>query len=374
MNAFNIPHLRLKNTGLSGAPFESPEDVVAHLGAVQSQDFAAAKWALGMRMRHGTDKSVEKAFDDGRILRTHVLRPTWHFVMPEDIQWMLELTALHVKKKLATNDRKLNITGEVLAESQALFEKALEGNNHLTRAELADHLERNGIVARGQRLGHIVAHAELDAIICSGPKRGKQFTYALLEERAPMVKKMDRGESLAKLALTYFTGHGPAQIQDFAWWSGLSTKVASEGLNLVRSKLISIDLSGKTYWFSSEDKGMGTDPPTEHQHPVIRAFLLSIYDEYSIAYKDRGDISDERDIERMISLGNALTAIIILDGKVAGTWKRVLKKNTVEIGSHPFKKLNNSEQEAVVEAARQYGKFLNKEIVIGTNAGRSSAV
>ena len=224
MKDLDILHLRLRNTGLSASPFKTPEDAVAHLGAVQAQDFAAAKWAVGMRMQKATDENVEKSFNESKFLRTHVMRPTWHFVLPEDIRWMLELTGPRVKRILAPYDQKLEITKEVLSKSQVVIEKALEGKKNLTRAELADHLEKKMLPARGQRLAHILAYAELNALICSGPRKGKQFTYALLEEIVPKRKKLSREEALAKLALKYFTSHGPAQNRDFAWWSGLSCK------------------------------------------------------------------------------------------------------------------------------------------------------
>ena len=362
MKTLDILRLRLSNTGLSASPFRSPEDVVAYLGAVQAQDFTAAKWAVGMRMQKATDEIVEKSFNEGKFLRTHIMRPTWHFVLPEDIRWMLELTSPRVKKILAPYNKKLNITKEVLSQSQAVIEKALEGKRNLTRAELGDNLEKKLSPARGQRLAHILVYAELNALICSGPRKGKQFTYALLEEIVPKQKKLTREEALAKLALKYFTSHGPAQNKDFAWWSGLPIKDAAEGINLNQPKLTQTSLNGKTYWFFPNNK----EPDSSTIHTAQQAFLLSIYDEYTIAYKDRSDISKKRDIERMISMGNALTAVIILDGKAVGTWKRILKDNSVEIKLNPFKKLDENKMNNIKKAAENYGKFLNKDVKILT--------
>jgi hypothetical protein len=358
----DILRLRLRNTGLNVSPFKSSEDVVAHLGAVQAQDFAAAKWAVGMRMQKATDETVEKSFNEGKFLRTHIMRPTWHFVLPEDIRWMLELTGPRVKRILAPYDQKLEITKEVLSQSQALIEKALEGKKNLTRAEIADYLEKNMLPARGQRLGHILVYAELNALICSGPRKGKQFSYALLEEIVPKWRKVTREEALAKLALKYFTSHGPAQKRDFALWSGLSSKDADEGIKLIQPKLTQTSLNGKPYWFFPETNDEELDSLTLNS--VQQAFLLSIYDEYTIAYKDRSDISEKRDIERMISRGNALTSVIILNGKAVGSWKRVLKENSVEIKLNPFKNLNEDNIELIKKAAENYGKFLNKDVSI----------
>jgi hypothetical protein len=362
MKDLDILHLRLRNTGLSTSPFKTPEDAVAHLGAIQAQDFAAAKWSVGMRMQKATDESVEKSFNESKFLRIHVMRPTWHFVLPEDIRWMLELTSPRVKRMLAPYDQKLEITKEVLSKSQVVIEKALEGKKNLTRAELAEHLEKKMLPARGQRLAHILVYAELNALICSGPRKGKQFTYALLEETVPKQKKLTREEALEKLALKYFRSHGPAQNRDFAWWSGLSSKDADEGINLIQPKLTQTSLNGKNYWFFPETEDEGFD--SSNLDFAQQAFLLSIYDEYTIAYKDRSDISENRDIERMISMGAALTAVIILDGKAVGTWKKVLKEDSIEIKLNPFKKLDKDKLELIKKAAENYGNYLNRKASI----------
>ncbi len=356
MNASEILKLRLYNSGLSHSPFKSAADAVSHLGAVQAQDFAAAKWALGLRIKKSTDEDIEKAFNEGTILRTHVMRPTWHFVVPEDIRWMLELTAPRVKKLLMHYNRKLELDDALFVKSNAAIVEALRGHTYLTRQELKAILTNIGIKTNVQRLAHIVMWAELDGLICSGPRRGRQFTYALMDERMVKAKKLSREEALAKLALDYFTSHGPAQLKDFSWWSGLDLKDARSALDLIKSELKQATLDGKTYWFSDHTK-----VTTLKQ---LSTFLLSIYDEYTIAYKDRGDLSETRDIERLISMGNALTAVIILNGKVAGTWNRALKRKTVEIRLKSFRKFSKDEQEALESEVARYGKFVGIPAVL----------
>jgi hypothetical protein len=284
--------------------------------------------------------------------------------MPEDIRWMLELTSPRVKKILAPYDRQLGITDEVVAKSQKLIAEALKGKNFLNRAELAEHLKNNGISALGQKLAHLLYYSEQNALICSGPRRGKQFTYGLLEEIVPKAKNLNKEAALAKLALKYFVSHGPAQVGDFAWWSGLPAKDANEGLGLVKSKLTHTTVNGKAYWFLSNIEARSHHSSNSHVVPEKQAFLLSVYDEYSIAYKDRSDTSEKQDIERMLAMGNALTAVIILDGKVAGTWKRILNKDTVEIKLNPFKKLTKIEENSVKKAAKRYSDFLEKKIIV----------
>jgi len=355
MNISEIPRLRLYNSGLTHSPFSSAVDAVTHSAAVQAQDFAAAKWALGLRIKNSTDKDIEKAFNDGKILRVHVMRPTWHFIMPEDIRWMLELTAPRIKSILATYNRKLGLDEALFARSNALIARALEGHTYLTRQELKVILADNGIKTDVQQLGHIIVRAELDGLICSGPRRGKQFTYALLNERVPETRRQNRDQSLAELALRYFTSHGPAQLKDFSWWSGLSEKDARAGLDIIKSGLNPATLDRKTYWTFPHVE-LIPDPPS--------ALLLSVYDEYTIAYTDRSDISESRDIERMIAMGNALTAVIVLNGKVAGTWHKALKKDSVDISLNPFRKLDNGEREALESEVARYGKFVGIPTVI----------
>lgn len=351
MNLSDIVSLRLQNQHLIGEKLKNPQQVVAQLGAVQAQDFAAGKWGIGQRIKDATDEDIERAFNDGLILRTHVMRPTWHFVLPSEIRSMLALTAPRVKKFLAHYDRKLELDPPFLSRCNRIFTKVLEDGNFRTRSELATELEKNNIIAKGQRLGHIVAYAELDALICSGPRRGKQFTYALLEERAPKVKRVPHDEALGKLALTYFTSHGPAQIKDFAWWAGLTIKDATAGLHSIKSKLQDETLDFKTYWFSHTE--------TIVKEPLHTVHLLSIYDEYVIAYKDRNALGGGRYVEKFIAMGNALTSVLLLDGLLVGTWKKSIKKDHVQITISPMRKLQKLERESIEREIKYYGKFLS---------------
>jgi hypothetical protein len=349
MNASEILSLRLHNTGLRHSPFISAADAVTHLGAVQAQDFAAAKWALGLRIKNATDEEIENAFNAGTILRTHVMRPTWHFVRPEDIRWMLEVTAPRVKSLLAPYNRRLGLDDALFARSNAAILRALEGRNYLTRQELKTVLADTGIVTDVQRLSHILARAELDRLICSGPRRGKQFTYALMEERVPTTEPVEREPAIAKLALTYFTSHGPAQLKDFAWWSGLTARDAKAALGLISSHLLRAESGGRIFWYPPPAETPGPDLPA--------ALLLSIYDEYTIAYTDRSDIRESRDIGRMIAQGAAVTAVIVLNGRVAGSWSKTRKGQRVEIRLNPFRKLDRDEHEALKSEVTRYGGF-----------------
>lgn len=358
MNSSAILACRLDNTGLTNSPFTSAADAVGHIGAVQAQDFAAAKWALGQRVRNATDAGIEREFNEGKILRTHVMRPTWHFVLPEDIRWMLTLTAPRVKRALLPYNRRLGLTGSLLATAHEAIAGALEGRSFLSRQELKAVLAEKGIATDVQRLGHIIALAELDGLVCSGPRRGKQFTYALLAERVKEHLSPDPPSARETLARRYFASHGPAQLGDFAWWSGLATTDARAALDAIRPSMQSAERDGRTYWFFQKSMA-----PAARSSP--RAYLLSVYDEYSIAYRDRSDISDARDIERMIARGNALTAVIVLDGRVAGAWHRSVKKNSVTVRLEPFRAFTGAEQEALDAAIARYGAFTGLPVETG---------
>ena len=343
---------RLRNQQLIDSTCRKPAQVVSWLCAMQAQDFPAAKWAIGLRAPGCQDGDVEQAFNDGHILRTHVLRPTWHFVAPEDIRWLLALCAPRLHATNAYYHRQAGLDAKIFLKSCAMIHRALEGGETLTRAELAVFLKRAKIPADGLKLAYIVMHAELEGVICSGPRRGKQFTYALLDERAPksLHKEKTRDEALAELARRYFASHGPATVRDFAWWSGLTSKDAQLAIDSVRPILEASSMDGLTLWSSEESRG--TAKPTA-------ALLLPNYDEYLIAYKDRGAVVDrDRAANIAARMGGALSNHLIVDGRLAGGWSRTLNGNSVKIEVGPYKKLTPAQTRAVQAAADCYGEFL----------------
>lgn len=345
-----VPH-RLHNQLLSQTKLIQPSQVVECLGAVQSQDYAGAKWAVGQRMKDATDTEIDKAFDEGKLLRTHVMRPTWHFVSPDDIHWLLMLTAPRVHAVNAFMYRQLELDKPILKKSYAVLEKELQGNRHLTRSELASVFKKAGIIAEGLRLGYFMMSAELDGLICSGPRRGKQFAYALLEERVPKVKILNRDEALAELVERYFSTRGPATLQDFTWWSGLTMADAKKGIEMVKAQFVNEVLAGQTYWFA--------DPISLVREKSSTAHLLPNYDEYFIGFKDRSAIGGRVSPLRLEENNTALNAhILIIDGQVVGGWRRTLKKNAVIVELNLLTNLSKGEKQAVAETAARYGKFL----------------
>jgi len=352
----DILQQRLQNQLLSQTKFTQPSQVVAWLGAVQSQDYAGAKWAVAQRTKGLTDAAVEQAFANGEILRTHVMRPTWHFVTPEDIRWMLALTAPRVRAAMAYMNRQIGLDPDTFKKSNTVLTKALQGKKQLTRSELGQILQKAGIPVDGLRLGHLVSRAELDGIICSGARRGKQHTYALLDERAPEAKTLERDEALAELTRRYFRSHGPATLQDFVWWSGLTMNDVRKGIDFLKSQLMCETIDQQTYWFVPS-------APKKKSSPI--AHLLQNYDEYTVAYTDRTSIFDVTHADKLDSRGNIIFQYaIVMDGLVVGTWKRTIKKNEVLIELVPFATMTEDQHQAVITAAQQYGKFLELPVVL----------
>lgn len=355
MNIHDIPQLRLINQQITQTKFKKPEEIVKYLGAVQSQDFSGAKWAIGLRLPNSLDKEVEKAFNEAKILRTHALRPTWHFVAPEDLKWITTLNAPQVKRIMSYYYKKLGLITDVIKKSNLIIEKSLRGKNYLTRTEIAKVLDENGVKASGQKLGHIVGEAELDTIICSGPRRGKQFTYALVEEVTPKVKDISREEALSKLAKIFFDSRGPATIKDFSKWSGLTQADCKRGLETVKSKFKSEIIDGKEYWFSSNS-------PSAISHQPL-ALLLPNYDEYISSYADYTVISDPETRSNLEKIGNALFwNHMVLNGKIVGSWRRVFKPKFIEIQFAPLVSLNKEEKAAFEESAEKFGDFFGSKV------------
>ena len=346
---------RLRNQRITGAGRRRPAEVVAWLGAVQAQEYEPATWALGLRMPDGAAPSdVERAFAAGEILRTHVLRPTWHFVTPADIRWMLELTGPRVGRVVTSYTRRLGMDDAMLVRGMSVIERALAGRQYLTRTELGERLRRAGLTLTGTPLALATMRAELEGIICSGPRRGKLFTYALIAERAPEVPRLSRDEAVALLTRRYFTSHGPATIRDFVWWSGLTSADAKRGLEMNRARRV--DAGGLTYWT------IGTPPAAARDH---LAHLLPIYDEYLVAYRDR----------QAVPHGPSVTAApasvifrhaIVIGGAIVGTWRTARSVRGLAVKATLLRPLAGREKRALADAAARYERFVGVPVELST--------
>jgi hypothetical protein len=347
----DIIQLRLINQKLIGPSYAKPHELVSYMGCIQAQDFFGAKWAIGTRIKDITDALIEKEFDEGKIIRTHVLRPTWHFIAAGDVGWILELTAPRIKMLSAGYHRKEGIDSTTIKQSQKIFEDALTGGKQLSREELMPLLKNRKIKTSDNHLSFLLLEAELDGLICSGARKGKQFTYALLEERVPKLKYLHREEAVAELAKRYFISRGPATAHDFAWWSGLSLTDAKKGLELNKQELIHETINAETYWFS----------PTinSEQKYANEVHLLPAFDEFLIAYKNR--TLSLKPGHSVITGNGIFKPTLMFNGRVTGTWKRANKKDKVLIEVSPFIKLSKLATQKTLSEANNYAKFLGKK-------------
>lgn len=345
-----IAQRRLLSHGLSGAPFAGAAEVVSWLGAVQSQEYAVAKWSVGQRATGLSDAGLDRALAEGTIVRTHVLRPTWHFVAPADLRWLLALTAPRVHAANAPYYRKSGLDRAVFEQSNALLAGALAGGEQLIRPELAAVLAGGGIEAHGPRMAYLLMYAELEAVICSGGLRGRQRSYARFDERVPPAPPMDREAALAELTRRYFTSHGPATRADFQWWSGLTAADAKLGLALAAPELAEWVAGGDTFWYAPGRPPGRPDPsPTAH--------LLQGYDEYIVGYTASRKALDLAGLTG--SAGPpALLHAIVLDGQYVGSWQRKLSAKAVTIQARLRRPLDPAELAAVQAAADRYAEFV----------------
>lgn len=345
---------RLSQQRLTRDQFSTPAEVVSWLGAVQSQEYQPATWSLGMRLRGlgATSAKIDRAYDEGAILRTHVMRPTWHFVAPGDIRWLLELTAPRVKRAVANYSRQAGLDEATFARGNEVIAQALRGGKHLLRTELGKALAAAGLdVGERMRLQFIVMNAELDGIICSGPRHGKQFTYALLAERAPQAKTLPREEALAELTRRYFTSHGPATIRDFSWWSGLTLGDARAGLALAGDALAHEEIEGQMYYCAADAL-----PAAEATH---EAFLLPTYDELLVGYTGFAAATMGG---RPRDTPNQFSATVVMGGRVVAHWRRDITPKAAVIEIAPFAPLSGEQREAIFAAAGRYGRFFGVSV------------
>ncbi|MBI3518536.1 MAG: AlkZ family DNA glycosylase [Bacteroidetes bacterium] len=347
----NISHYRLRSQHLTARSFDTITDIVHWMGAIQAQDYHMAKWAIGSRLKNHTDTSIQEAINNGDIIRTHVLRPTWHLVASEDIYWMLELSAPQIKRIMQSRNKELQLSESVYLKSNAIIERVLADGGHLTREEIMLHLHKAGIKTDNNRASHLMMRAELDAIVGSGALKNKKQTYALLSTRVKKVKSYSKDEALAQLATIYFSSHGPATLQDFTWWSGLLVKDANHALEMIKNTLVSDTIDTKLYWFHSSLSSTKKSSSSVH--------LLPSFDEFLISYKDRSAAISSQHQARAFSNNGIFYPIIVMDGRVTGIWKRTHKKDKVIVELEFFEKNPLPDTSVITKAVKAFGEFLN---------------
>lgn len=339
----------IRPSGLNGVA-----EVVAYMGAVQAQDYSHSRWAVGLRQSKATVTQVEQALDSGAIIRTHVLRPTWHLIAAQDSRWMLELSAPQIKRQVDSMARQHGLDNSFYDRAYTFLERVLSGQRALTRPALLEALNQLGLTLNSSRANLLLYRAEIDALICSGPREGNKNTFAWMDDRVPVAGSFDRQTALAALGQRYFTSHAPATLKDFQWWSGLNKADAQRGLEAARPQLVQTLVSGKEYWFS------GASGNAKSDHPTVS--LLPGFDEYIISYTDRDAIIPPELQPELITKNGIFKPALLQEGQVIGRWNRKTQKNTLQLEFFPFQSLTSQQEQAARAAARDYVRFHEMEL------------
>lgn len=353
MTPQDIARLRLARQQIAQPSFSTPAEVVAWLGAVQAQDYLAAKWAIGLRVPDATDAAIEQAIAERTIVRTWPMRGTLHFIAPADIRWLLALLTPRIVAGAAGRYRQLGLTDADFARARDVVIAALEGGRQLTRNTLYQVLAAGGVSSEGQRGIHILGRLAQEGLICFASHQGKQPAFALLDEWVPPAPALDREATLAEVARRYFTGHGPATLQDFVWWTGLTVADARAGLEAVKGELVQTMVDGQTYWLAP-----GATVPDD---ALAGLYLLPGYDEYLLGYSDRTAALDPAHARQYVHPGaNGVfhPIIVAAGGRVVGTWRRAVKTRGVVVEGRPFVPLDDDAATAFAAAAARYARFL----------------
>lgn len=345
MTSLGVSRLAAQHVGASRV--RTAQGIVSWLLAVQAQDPLAARWALGARLPGVTERDVIAAHDDGRILRTHVMRGTWQYVVPEDLQWLLSLFGPKVRASAARRHQQLGLDTKTLARSEGLLEKALRKHRALTREAAREVLEAGGVSTQEQRLSHLLIDAELSGLLCSGPHEDGKATWALIEDRVGAAKTLpSRAELLGRLATRFFESRGPATLEDFRWWTGLTAGDAKAALETARPVLQSKRVDDRTLWWR------------EDHAPAVKHGLLPPFDEFLIGYQNRDDVLDPQHVKRINAGGGLLAPVLVHEGKVVGVWRRTLAMKSVKVELEWFGKPTTPQLRVMGGEAERYATFL----------------
>jgi hypothetical protein len=352
--ANEISALRLQSQRLSFLSSGSPSSLLSWLGAIQAQDFGGSLWALGIRSEENNGKIIEQAIARKELIRTWAMRGTMHLVSAGDIRWLLNLLAPRLIKGSLARNRQLGLDGNMLNRTNEILLRSLQGGKQLTREALRTIFASNGIDASGVRFYHMMWHAALKQLVCYGVKTGGDHTFVLLDEFVPEGYSLKRDEAITELARRYFLSRGPATLEDFIWWSGLTTMDARTALGGAMPHLTKMVFSSQVYWLDRNHPATGTRLKT--------AFLLPPFDEFLIAYKNRSACLNPRLNQIVISRNGIFYPVVLLEGRVAGTWKKSFKKEKLSIEISLENTFSPSSRKAIVIAANLYSEFLGKEL------------
>jgi hypothetical protein len=358
MKADEISRMRCKNQQVVCSRFSSAKELARWMGALQAQDYGMSKWAFGIRIPDSTEDMINSEIDAGRIIRTHVLRPTWHFVSADDLYWLIAISQRHIRSALSYRDKHLELSDKIFSVCNGILEKSLRDDNHKTREELISEFSEKRIRVDENRASHIFMRAEIEGIICSGKQEKGKYTYALISERVPHKRsQLSHEEALKELGYRYFSSRGPATVKDFAWWSGLSAGESRLAIELNKHEFSSFDSESETYWFSDSQ---------QKEYKPDKILFLPSYDELLISYRDRKALITNIDHKAAVSRNGLFYPSIMINNRIAGIWKRIIKGNTVKISTTLFGNEYTDLNEFFEKSLSTYSKFINKKIELIT--------
>jgi hypothetical protein len=349
-----IAGARLRSQQLVGSTSATPVEAVNRMLALQGQDLPGVKWSAALRAPGSTAADLDRALENGELVRSWPLRGTLHLVAAADLHWMLGLTAERSIQGMATRHRQLGLDSETFSKAASVATAALLGGRSLDRDAFFGEFEKHGISTAGQRGGHLLWYLSLSRLVCLGPPRGTGQAIVLLEEWVPRPRRLERDEALAEFALRYFTSHGPATLKDFTWWSKLLLADARRGLDAVRGELRELVIDETSYWLAAD---LADGPPARSLS------LLPGFDEYLLGYQDRGAVLADEHSERIVPGKNGMfLPTIVSNGKVVGLWRRRSTASDVEVTPEPFGDLSAAEATRLRRAATAYARYLGKAL------------
>lgn len=323
--------------------------LVSFMGAIQGQDYNSALWSIGLRTGK-TEREVIESIEKNEIVRTWSQRGTLHFVAAEDAKWMVDLSAPRMHSRSKRRHAELGLDEDILESSKALFADALRGGVRLIRPKLMELLEKAGFSTIDGRGYHLLGHAAQTGLIYMGPMEEKQQTFGLIADLPVKSRELNEQAAIAELTLRYFQSHGPATIQDFCVWAGLTTTQAKTGLEANKSTL----RNDGEYWLPLE---------TTKSLSSKETLLLPGFDEYIIGYRDRSVQLKADHFKRVVPGGNGIfMPTVVIDGQIVGLWRRTIKKEKVIVSLEPFERFSTENVALIEVEAQKYAAYLDLQL------------
>lgn len=355
-----VGRLRLASQGLLTVAerLPAPADVVRWMTAMQAQDFQAALWAVGVRLPGTGMGTVRAALDSGAVVRSWPMRGTLHLVAPEDLRWMLDLTAERLTKGIAARHRELGITWADVEKSRDVALARIAAGGPVSRTDLFKELEASGQATAGQRGIHILGTLCRHGWLVQGPLAGNQQLLVAFDDWIPHSRRLDRDEAVAEFLLRYLRSHGPATLRDFAWWTQIPLTEVRAAFEVVKGKLVELKVDGTSYWMSPHTAAL-LDTGVPGARTVL---LLPGFDEFLLGYQDRSLVLPPEHANRIVPGGNGVfRKTVVAAGEVVGTWAREGTSRAAAVVPELFddaRPLGPAAQATFDRAAHRYLDFL----------------